>query len=105
MIVVTTETIPQHEIAEALGIVSGSMVQSKHVGRDIMAGLKSIFGGEILGYTEMLEEARAQARARLEEAAREIGGDGIVCVRYSTSTVSQGMSEILAYGTAVKFKG
>jgi uncharacterized protein YbjQ (UPF0145 family) len=105
MIVVTTETILQCEIAEALGIVSGSMVQSKHLGRDIMAGLKSIFGGEIMGYTEMLEEARAEARARLEENARAMGGDGIVCMRHSTSTVSQGMSEIFAYGTAVKFKG
>jgi uncharacterized protein YbjQ (UPF0145 family) len=87
MIVVTTENIPQHEIVEALGIASGSMVQYKHVGRDIMARLKSIFGGEILGYTEMLEEARAQARKRLEESAREMGGDGVVCMRYSTSTV------------------
>lgn len=78
MIVVTNENIPQHEIVEALGIAFGSMVQSKHVGRDITAGLKSIFGGEILGYTEMLEEARAQARKRLEESARDGGRRGRV---------------------------
>ena len=80
------------------------MVQSKHVGRDIMAGLKTIVGGEIKGYTEMLGEARLDAQRRMENEAKRLNADAIVNIRYTTSAISQGMSELLAYGTAVKIK-
>jgi uncharacterized protein YbjQ (UPF0145 family) len=85
-----------------LGLVTGNVVRSKHVGRDIMAGLKTIFGGEIRGYTEMMSDARTVAQARLVEEAERLGADAIVNVRFTTSAVAAGMSEILAYGTAVK---
>ncbi|MBW2998917.1 YbjQ family protein [Candidatus Woesearchaeota archaeon] len=87
-----------------LGIVKGSTVQSKHIGRDIMAGLKTIVGGEVKGYTEMLEDAREKATKRMIEEAESLKADAIINVRYTTSAVMQGMSEILVYGTAVKFK-
>lgn len=101
-----TSTTPYLEYSNEqllnLGIVSGSVVQSKHIGRDIMAGLKTIIGGEIKGYTEMLEQARATATQRMIEQAADLDADGVVNVRFMTSTVMQGMSEILAYGTAVR---
>lgn len=102
MIISTGEEVPNGEIIEVLGIVSGSVVQSKNVFRDIFAGLKSVVGGEIRGYTELLAETRAIAHKRMVEEAKKMGADGVVCCRYSTSMVMQGMSEILAYGTAVK---
>ena len=85
-----------------LGVVTGNVVQSKHVGRDIMAGLKTIFGGEIRGYTEMLTEARQKATGRAIAEAEAMGADAIVNVRFTTSAIMQGASEILVYGTAVK---
>tara|TARA_B110000305_G_C19295407_1_gene566356 strand:+ start:554 stop:868 length:315 start_codon:yes stop_codon:yes gene_type:complete len=102
MIIVTTETVPGRETIESLGIVSGNVVQSKHIGRDIMAGLKTIIGGEVRGYTEMLTDAREKAVTRLTENATNLGADAVVNVRFTTSAIMQGMSEILAYGTAVK---
>jgi uncharacterized protein YbjQ (UPF0145 family) len=102
MILTTTTEIKNHAITETLGLVSGNMVQSKHIGRDIMAGLKTIVGGEISGYTEMLVEARQKAQNRMIDEARALGANAIVNVRYTTSAISQGMSELLAYGTAVK---
>lgn len=102
MIIVTTESVPQHTISEQLGVVTGNTVRAKHFGRDIMAGLKTIVGGEIRGYTEMLAEARAQALMRMAEEARKYDADAVVNVRFTTSMVMQGMSEMLAYGTAVK---
>ena len=102
MIVTNTETLPGHRIVAVLGIVKGSTVRAKHVGRDIMAGFKSIVGGEIGGYTEMLSESRTQAEARLLEEAQRLGADAVVNVRYTTSAVMQNAAEILAYGTAVK---
>lgn len=102
MIIVSTENVPGRQIAEPLGVVTGSIVQSKHVGRDIMAGLKTLVGGEIKGYTEMMVEARAQATQRMIDEARQLGADAVVNLRYTTSAVMQGMSELLAYGTAVK---
>lgn len=101
MIIVTTETVPGKNIDQVLGMVSGNVVQSKHVGRDIMAGLKTIVGGEIAGYTEMLTEAREVATTRMISDARSLGANAIVNIRFTTSAVGQGMSELLAYGTAV----
>ena len=97
-----TETIPGREIATSLGLVTGNTVRAKHLGRDVMAGLKTLVGGEIRGYTEMLTEARAEAINRMIAAAQAQGADAIVNVRFTTSMVMQGMSEMLAYGTAVK---
>ena len=104
MITVTTETIPGCNIVSDLGVVTGNTVRAKHVGRDIMAGLKTLVGGEIRGYTEMLSEARAQALQRMADEAERMGADAVVNIRFTTSMVMQGMSEMLAYGTAVKLE-
>ena len=104
MIYSTTETIPGQEIEQILGVVTGNVVQAKHVGRDIMAGLKSIVGGEIRGYTEMLTDARNIAVTRLVESARLKGADAVVGVRFTTSSIMANSSEIMVFGTAVKFK-
>ncbi|EGR2271200.1 hypothetical protein D1216_05900 [Vibrio parahaemolyticus] len=102
MIYTTTDTIPGREIAEVRGVVTGNVVQSKHIGRDLMAGLKSIVGGEIRGYTEMMTEARDIAIQRMVEQANQNGADAIVGIRFTTSSIVDGSSEILAFGTAVK---
>ncbi|MCG9630228.1 MULTISPECIES: heavy metal-binding domain-containing protein [Vibrio] len=102
MIYTTTETVPGREIEAVLGVVNGNVVQSKHVGRDIMAGLKGIVGGELKGYTEMLTEARNIAIERLVEEAQGLGADAVVGIRFTTSSVTDGASEILVFGTAVK---
>ena len=102
MIFSTTDTIPGKEIASICGVVTGNVVQSKHIGRDFMAGLKSIVGGEIRGYTEMLTEARNIAIQRMVADANEKGADAIVGIRFTTSAIMDGSSEILAFGTAVK---
>lgn len=104
MIYTTTETVPGKEIEAVLGIVNGNVVQSKHVGRDIMAGLKGIVGGEPKGYTEMLMEARNIAVERLIEDAQKLNADAIVGIRFTTSSVTDGASEILVFGTAVKLR-
>ena len=96
------ETIPGREIIEYRGLVQGSTVRAKHVGRDIMAGLKNIVGGELKGYTELLQDSRAQAMDRMTAQAKELGANAVINVRLTTSSVAQGASEILAYGTAVK---
>ncbi|EHW0639725.1 TPA: heavy metal-binding domain-containing protein [Vibrio parahaemolyticus] len=102
MIYTTTDTIPGKEIAEVRGVVTGNVVQSKHIGRDLMAGLKAIVGGEIRGYTEMMTEARDIAIQRMVEQANQKGADAIVGIRFTTSSIVDGSSEILAFGTAVK---
>lgn len=102
MIYTTTDTIPGKEIAEVRGVVTGNVVQSKHIGRDLMAGLKSIVGGEIRGYTEMMTEARDIAIQRMVEQANQKGADAIVGIRFTTSSIVDGSSEILAFGSAVK---
>ncbi|WP_274015695.1 heavy metal-binding domain-containing protein [Vibrio parahaemolyticus] len=102
MIYTTTDTIPGKEIAEVRGVVTGNVVQSKHIGRDLMAGLKSIVGGEIRGYTEMMTQARDIAIQRMVEQANQKGADAIVGIRFTTSSIVDGSSEILAFGTAVK---
>ena len=103
MILVTTDSIPGKEL-EALGLVKGSVVQSKHFGKDIMAGFKTLVGGEIKGYTEMLSEARQISTERLVEEATRLGADAVVALRYSSASVMDGAAEVMAYGTAVKFK-
>ena len=102
MILTNTETIPGRTIVQQLGLVQGSTIRAKHVGRDIMAGLKNIVGGELKGYTELMKEARQQATDRMIEQATGLGANAVVNVRFSTSSVAQGASEMLAYGTAVK---
>ena len=97
-----TETIPGQKY-ELICIVKGSMIQSKHLGRDIGNTLKSLVGGELRGYSEMLNEARAMATKRMMQEAAELNADAVVNIRYTTSTVMQGAAEILVYGTAVKF--
>ena len=102
MIVVTTETIAGRDIRESLGLVRGNTIRARHVGRDIMAGLKTIVGGEIQEYAKLMGEAREQAIDRMVAEARELGADAIVNVRFSTSVIIGGAAEMLAYGTAVK---
>jgi uncharacterized protein YbjQ (UPF0145 family) len=103
MLLTSTETIPGQEY-EVIGLVKGNTVQAKHVGRDLMAGLKNLVGGELKGYTELLSEARAEATNRMVLEARALRADAIVCVRYSTSNITQLASEVMVFGTAVKFK-
>jgi uncharacterized protein YbjQ (UPF0145 family) len=102
MILTNLENVPGHTVVEHYGLVQGSTIRAKHVGRDIMAGLKNIVGGELKGYTELLVESRRQATDRMVAQAQELGANAVVNVRYSTSSVAQGAAEILAYGTAVK---
>ena len=104
MIIATTETIPGHTISEVLGIARGQIVRAKHIGSDIGAGLKGMVGGEIRGYTDMMEKARTEATNRLIADAKKMGADAIVGMRYGSSTIMGGASEMLAYGTAVKLK-
>ncbi|CAG9622096.1 YbjQ family protein [Sutcliffiella rhizosphaerae] len=101
MIIVTTETVPGKKITELKGFVRGSTVQSKHIGKDILAGLKTIVGGEIKQYSEMMQEARQKAIGRMVEDAQSKGANAIVCVRLETSNIMANASEIIAYGTAV----
>ncbi len=103
MLLVTINHIPGKEF-EALGMVKGTVVQSKHFGKDFMAGMKTLVGGEIVGYTEMLIEARQIATKRMVDEARALGADAIVGVTYGSSAVMQGAAEVIAYGTAVKYK-
>lgn len=101
MLMTNIETIPGKTIQTCYGVVSGSTVRAKHVGRDIMAGLKNIVGGELRGYTELLEESRAHAIERMQAQATAMGANAIVNVRFSTSSVAAGAAEIYVYGTAV----
>lgn len=102
MILSTTETIPKKEIVEILGIARGSTVRARNIGRDIFAGLKNIVGGEISEYTKLQAQSREQAMQRMIEDATSLNADAIVNIRFTTTMVMQGASEILAYGTAVK---
>jgi uncharacterized protein YbjQ (UPF0145 family) len=102
MIISTTFDIPGKSVSELLGPVMGNTVRSKNVGKDIGAGLKSIVGGELKSYTAMLTEAREEALNRMAAAAGQLGADAVVGVRYTTSAITEGAAELLAYGTAVK---
>ncbi|MBW3138712.1 YbjQ family protein [Ferrimonas balearica] len=101
MIITNIETIPGKTIIQHLGLVQGNTVRAKHVGRDLMAGLKNIVGGELKGYTELLNEAREEAVGRMIEQAQAIGANAVINVRFSTSSVTSGAAELFAYGTAV----
>ena len=103
MLLLNIDHVPGREI-EALGMVKGTVVQSKHFGKDFMAGMKTLVGGEIVGYTEMLIEARQIATKRMVDDAQRLGADAVIGIHYTSSTVMQGAAEVLAYGTAVKFK-
>jgi len=101
MLISNLEIIPGSRIVKHLGLVQGSTVRSKHVGKDIMAGLKNIVGGELKGYTDLLKEARQEATDRMVQQAKGIGANAVLNVRFSTSSITQGAAEMLAYGTAV----
>jgi uncharacterized protein YbjQ (UPF0145 family) len=104
MIITNIETVPGKNIVEHFGMVSGNTIRAKHLGRDIMASLKNLVGGEIKSYTKLLQESREQAMGRMIEQARQLGANAIVNVRFSTSSVAQGAAELYAYGTAVRIE-
>ncbi len=104
MIVITTENVPGREVAEVLGLVTGNIVQARNIGRDIQAGLRGVVGGRVGVYSEMLAQARSEATRLMVEDAERLNADAVVNVRYTTSSITQGMSEILAYGTAVRLR-
>ena len=103
MLLVTTETVSGREL-EMLGLVKGSTIQFKNIGRDITQGFKTLVGGELKSYTDMMNEARSIATQRMVDEAQALGADAVVAVRYSSASVMQGAAEVMAYGTAVKFK-
>lgn len=102
MIISNIESIPGRKIVEFYGVVTGNTVRAKHVGRDIMAGLKNIVGGELKGYTELLQDSRKEATERMVEQAESMGANAVVNIRFATSSISQGAAELFAYGTAVR---
>lgn len=101
MLITNLEIVPGKRVVKHLGLVQGSSVRAKHVGRDIMASLKNIFGGELKGYTELLQESREEAMNRMQQQAQAIGANAVLNIRFSTSSVAQGAAELFAYGTAV----
>lgn len=101
MIVTTSETVAGKRVARTLGLVRGNTIRARHVGRDLLAGLRNLVGGEVSEYTKLLAEAREQALDRMVTEARELGANGIVAVRFTTSEITHGAAELLAYGTAV----
>jgi uncharacterized protein YbjQ (UPF0145 family) len=101
VIVVNIETIPGHKVREVKGLVQGNTIRAKHLGRDVIAGLKNLVGGELVGYTELLVEARRQALERMLAQAEQLGANAVVNVRFTTSAITQGAAELYAYGTAV----
>ncbi len=103
MILVNTDYVSGKEL-ETIGLVKGSTIQSKNIGKDILQGLKTIIGGELKGYTEMMNEARALATKRMVQEAEGLGADAVINIRYSSAAIMQNAAEVIAYGTAVKFK-
>lgn len=103
-VITMADTVPGREIAQVIGIARGSVVRARFFGRDFIAGLRNLVGGEVTEYTKLLAEAREQALGRLVSHAEQMGADAVVTVRLTTSTVMEGSAEILAYGTAVKLK-
>ena len=103
MILVNTDYVSGKNL-ETLGLVKGSTIQSKNIGKDILQGLKTIIGGELKGYTEMMNEARALATKRMAQEAEQMGADAVVNIRYSSAAIMQNAAEVIAFGTAVKFK-
>ncbi len=104
MLIATTDRIPGHEVIEVLGLVQGNTIRARHLGRDIMAGLRNVVGGEIKDYTQMLTEARQLAIQRMVKEAERLGADAILGVRLATAQTMAGAAEVLAYGTAVRLK-
>ena len=104
MIIVNTDFVQGKTIVETMGIVKGNTIRAKHIGKDIVAGLRQIVGGELKEYTEMLTDARKQSMQRMVEEATSLGADGIINVRFTTSQIMSSAAEILVYGTAVKLK-
>lgn len=102
MIITTLESVPGKAVVEHYGLVQGSTIRAKHIGRDLMAGLKNLVGGELKGYTELLQEARQEAIHRMVDQAKGLGANAVLNVRFATSSVTQGAAELLAYGTAVR---
>lgn len=102
IILSNTETVPGRSIVEFYGVVTGNTVRAKHLGRDIMAGLKNIVGGELVGYTELLQDSRQEATDRMIQQAESMGANAVVNVRFATSSIAQGAAELFAYGTAVR---
>ncbi len=102
MIIVTTDYVPGKKVVESIGLVKGNTIRARHVGKDILAGLKNIVGGEIEEYTKMMAESREQCLDRMAEEAKSLGADAVINVRFSTSSMMQSAAELLAYGTAVK---
>ncbi|RBP47103.1 YbjQ family protein [Arenicella xantha] len=105
MLISNMEVIPDRRVVKHLGLVQGSTVRAKHVGRDIMAGFKNILGGELVGYTELMSEARDEAKQRMIAQAESIGANAVLNVRFATASVAQGAAELFAYGTAVVLDG
>ena len=104
MLLTTQDKFADYEIVETLGAVKGNVVRARHVGRDIMAWFRNLVGGEVQEYTKLIAESREQSLDRMVQSAEELGADGIVCMRFTTSTIMSGAAELLAYGTAVKLK-
>ncbi len=104
MLLTTQDNFSNYEIVETLGIVRGNTVRARHVGKDILAGFRNIVGGEIEEYTKLLAESREQSIDRMIETAKSLGADGIVCIRFTTSSIMQSAAEMFVYGTAVKLK-
>ncbi len=104
MLLVNIDYIPGREL-EPLGLVKGSTIQSKNIGRDITQSFKTLVGGELKSYTDMMDQARALATQRMEQEAETLGADAVVNIRYSSASVMQGAAEVMPYGTAVRFKG
>ncbi len=102
MILTNIDSVPGKQIIEHFGVVQGSTVRARHVGADFAAGLKNIVGGELRGYTRLLEEARKEAVERMTKQAEQLGADAVINVRFATSAITQGAAELLAYGTAVR---
>lgn len=103
MLLLNIDYVPGREI-EALGMVKGSVVQAKHFGKDFMAGMKTLVGGEVEGYTELMEEARKVATKRMVDDAQRLGADAVVNIRFSSASIMQGAAEITVYGTAVRVR-
>lgn len=101
MILVNTETVAGYDVVEVKGLVQGNTVRAKHMGRDIAASFKNMIGGELKGYTELLTESRREALARMLQQAQELGANAVVNVRFTTSAITAGAAELMAYGTAV----
>ncbi|MFC1631984.1 YbjQ family protein [Candidatus Omnitrophota bacterium] len=102
MIVTNIDSVPEKKIIEHFGVVQGSTVRARHAGADIAAGLKNLVGGELRGYTKLLEEARAEALERMNKQAEMMGANAVINVRFATAAITQGAAELMAYGTAVK---